>query len=73
MATVACGSGRARERADMAAFQNKINEGPNNMLRESIRNKINRKNYNIIFGRLEGSRNTKRGFWACFSEEYKKR
>ena len=57
----------------MAAFQNKINEGPNNMLRESIQNKINRKNYNIIFGRLEGSRNTKRGFWACFSEEYKKR
>jgi hypothetical protein len=31
------------------------------------------KNNNLIFGRLEGSRNTKRGFWACFSEEYKKR
>jgi len=23
----------------------------------------------FIFGRQEGSRNTKRGFWACFSEK----
>jgi hypothetical protein len=54
-------------------FKIKLMRGPNNMLKESIRNKINRKNNNIIFGRLEGSRNTKREFWACFSEEYKKR
>jgi hypothetical protein len=40
---------------------------------ESIQNKmINRKTVNF-FGRLEGWRNTKRGFWVCFSEKSKKR
>ncbi len=29
-------------------------------------------NNNILFGRLEGSRNPKRGFWACFSKKSKK-
>jgi hypothetical protein len=27
---------------------------------------------NILFGRLEGSRITTRGFWACFSNKNKK-
>ncbi len=77
-------SGRRRQRPPAEAegrgsrpiwqlFKIKLMRGPNNMLKESIRNKINRKNNNIIFGRLEGPRNTKRGFWACFSKEYKKR
>lgn len=30
-------------------------------------------NNNISFGRLEGSRIAKRGFWACFSKKSKKR
>jgi len=33
----------------------------------------NQENNKILFGRLEGSRITKRGFWACFSEKSKKR
>jgi hypothetical protein len=33
----------------------------------------NQVNNNICFGRLESSRNTKRGFWACFSEKSKKK
>ncbi len=32
-----------------------------------------KENNNILFGRLEGSRITKRGFWACFSNKHKKR
>ena len=32
----------------------------------------NQENNNILFGRLEGSKNTKRGFWARFSEKRKK-
>jgi len=35
-------------------------------------NKNNQENNNIIFGRLEGLRNTKRGLWACFGEKSKK-
>ncbi len=31
------------------------------------------KNNDICFGRLQGSRNAKRGFWVCFSEKSKKR
>ena len=45
------------------------------MLWESIWNKITRKiiiNYFLVC-RLEGSRNTKRGFWVCFSKKSKKR
>jgi hypothetical protein len=40
---------------------------------ESIQNKIITRKNNIFGGRLEGSRNTKRGFWVCFSERSKKR
>jgi hypothetical protein len=40
---------------------------------ESIGNKIITRKTMKNFGRLEGSRNTKRGFWVCFSEKSKKR
>ena len=33
----------------------------------------NQENNKLFFGRLEGSRNTKRGFWVCFSKKSKKR
>jgi hypothetical protein len=36
-------------------------------------NKNKQENKNISFGRLEGSRITKRWFWVCFSERSKKR
>ncbi len=40
---------------------------------ESIQNKIITRKTIIFGGRLEGSRNTKRGFWVCFSKKSKKR
>jgi len=71
-----CGSRRARCRAGptwCAAFNNQWECASNigYVLWESIRNKITNKI--IIFGRLEGSRNTIRGFWACFRETSKRR
>jgi len=36
-------------------------------------NENTQENNNILFGRLEGSRITKRVFWACFSEKSKKK
>ena len=33
----------------------------------------NQENNKLFFGKLEGSRNTKRGFWVCFSDKSKKR
>jgi len=35
-------------------------------------NKNKQETNNISFGRLEGSRITKRCFWACFSKKSKK-
>jgi hypothetical protein len=32
----------------------------------------NQENNKLFFGKLEGSKNTKRGFWVCFSEKSKK-
>jgi len=36
-------------------------------------NENKQENNNILFGKLEGSRITKRGFGVCFSEKSKKR
>jgi hypothetical protein len=33
----------------------------------------NQENNKLLFGKLEGLRNTKRGFWVCFSDKSKKR
>ena len=52
----------------MAAFniQQSMRECKINMKQNN--NQVN----NIFEGMLEGSRNTKRGFWACFSKKIKK-
>ncbi len=38
-----------------------------------IEKKKNKKKNRIFFGRLQGSRITKRGFWVWFSDKIKKR
>jgi hypothetical protein len=61
--------------ADMArCFQQSIRECMKFMKRAvGINTKQNnQENVYIFLGRLDGSRNTKRGFWVCFSEKSKK-
>jgi hypothetical protein len=66
--------GRGSWAGMVRCFQQSMSECIKYMTRDvGINAKQNNQEHNtILFGRLDGSGNTKRGFWACFSDKSRK-